>query len=356
MPLARPLRTSYGIEHFRDVLLIRVFGSDAEGWGECVAMNEPLYTSEYVDGAHDVMRRFLLPRLTGRDIDAAAVASVLEPVRGHPMAKAAIEMAVLDTELRTAGQSLAHHLGAERDRVPAGVAVGIEPTTGALLDTVAEYLDAGYLRIKLKIEPGNDVAAVRAIRERFGDGVLLQVDANAAYRRSDADHLAQLDPFGLLLIEQPLAEDDIAGHVELARRITTPICLDESITSARSAIAAIEAGACRVVNIKPGRVGGLFEAVRIHDACLARDIAVWCGGMLETGVGRAANVALAALPGFTVPGDLSASARYFHRDVTESFRLVDGHLLVPTAPGIGVTPTADALAEFTMSTELVNLT
>jgi O-succinylbenzoate synthase len=222
-----------------------------------------------------------------------------------------------------------------------------------LLDSIEGYLDEGYRRIKLKIEPGWDIEPVRAVRERFGDDLLLQVDANTAYALSDATHLAQLDAFDLLLIEQPLEEDDLLGHAKLARLIRTPVCLDESITSARGAEAAIELGACSIVNIKAGRVGGYLEARRIHDVCAAHGVPVWCGGMLETGIGRAANVALAALPNFTLPGDTSASSRYFATDITEPFVLDDGRLRVPTGPGIGVEPLADVLESFTVSTELI---
>ena len=214
-------------------------------------------------------------------------------------------------------------------------------------------MDAGYLRIKLKIEPGWDVEAVRAVRERFGDDLLLQVDANTAYTLADARALARLDPFDLLLIEQPLPEDDMRGHAELARIVRTPICLDESITSARAAADAIALGACSIVNIKPGRVGGYLEARRIHDVCAANGVAVWAGGMLETGLGRAANVALAALPGFTLPGDTSASDRYFARDITRPFVLEQGHIRVPTGAGLGVDPDPEALAEVTTSTEWI---
>ena len=353
LPLVTPFRTSFGTETERDVLLVEVAGDGVTGWGECVAMNEPLYSSEWVDGAHAVARAHLLPRLAAAsaDVTAEEVAALLAPVKGHPMAKGAVEMAVLDAELRAAGRSLAEHLGAVTDRVAAGVSVGIPDSIDALLATVAGHLAEGYVRIKLKIEPGWDVEPVAAVRDRFGPEVALQVDANAAYTLADTDRLAQLDPYGLLLIEQPLAEDDLAGHAELARRITTPVCLDESITSARAAAEAIDRGACSVVNIKAGRVGGYLEARAVHDLCRAAGVAVWCGGMLETGLGRAANVALAALPGFTLPGDLSASDRYFHVDLTDPFVLEDGHLRVPTGPGIGRAPVATVLAEVTTEVE-----
>jgi O-succinylbenzoate synthase len=356
MPLVAPFRTSFGTETERDVLLLRAVTGEAEGWGECVAMSDPLYSSEYVDAAVDVLRRFLIPAVAARrHLDAHAVGVALEPFKGHRMAKAALEMAILDAELRAQGRSWGRELGAVHDRVPCGVSVGIMNSVPELLEAVDGYLAAGYIRIKLKIEPGWDVEPVRAVRERFGDDVLLQVDANTAYTLADARHLARLDPFDLLLIEQPLEEDDVLGHAELAKAIRTPVCLDESITSARSAAAAISLGACRIVNVKPGRVGGYLEARRIHDVCAAHGVPVWCGGMLETGLGRAANVALAALPGFTLPGDTSASDRYYRTDVTPPFVLQDGHLPVPTAPGLGVTPIPEVLAEVTTSTEWLPL-
>ena len=310
MPLVSPFRTSFGTQTSRDILLLRVVTDEAEGWGECVAMSDPLYSSEYVDAAADVLRRFLVPALVAAGpIDANAVAGTLAPFKGHRMAKAALEMGVLDAELRAAGRSFGRELGAVRERVPCGVSVGIMDSIPALLDAVGGYIAEGYVRIKLKIEPGWDIEPVRAVRERFGDDVLLQVDANTAYTLADARHLARLDPFDLLLIEQPLDEEDVLGHADLARQIQTPVCLDESIVSAQSAAAAIRLGACQIVNIKPGRVGGYLEARRIHDLCVAHGVPVWCGGMLETGLGRAANVALAALPGFTLPGDVSGSGR-----------------------------------------------
>jgi O-succinylbenzoate synthase len=356
LPLISPFRTSFGTETTRDALLVRVVSTEAEGWGECVAMAGPLYSSEYVDAAADVLRRFFVPALAAVDrLDAIGVAPALAKFHGHRMAKAALETAVLDAELRAEGRPLARELGAVHDRVPCGVSVGIMSSIGELLDAVGNYLDEGYLRIKLKIQPGWDIEPVAAVRERFGDDILLQVDANTAYAVSDARHLARLDPFDLLLIEQPLDEEDILGHAELARHLKTPVCLDESITSARSAAAAISLGACSIVNIKPGRVGGYLEARRIHDVCQSHGIPVWCGGMLETGLGRAANVALAALPGFTLPGDTSASSRYYQTDITTPFTLTNGHLEVPTTPGIGVEPLEPALAAVTTHTEWLKL-
>jgi O-succinylbenzoate synthase len=339
MPLVAPFRTSFGTANRREALILRVVTDEGEGWGECVAMASPLYSSEYTDAAADMLRRFLIPTLARVDrVDASSVATALAPFQGHRMAKAALEMGVLDAELRAAGRPLARELGAVQDRVACGVSVGIMDSVPALIDSVAEYLEAGYVRIKLKIEPGWDVAPVRAVRERFGDDLLLQVDANAAYTLADARQLARLDGYDLLLIEQPLTEDDILGHARLAQQIRTPVCLDESITSARAAADAIRLGACAIVNIKPGRVGGYLEARRIHDVCAAHGVPVWCGGMLETGIGRAANLALAALPGFTLPGDTSGSERYYKTDITEPFVVREGHLTVPTGPGIGVDP------------------
>jgi len=353
MPLVKPFRTSFGVEEERDVLLVRAITPDAEGWGECVALKEPIYSSEYVDGSQDVIVKHLLPRIFARgEVSADDVAPVLEAVKGHQMAKAAVEMAVLDAELRAQGISFARRLGAVREAVDCGVSVGIHDTIESLLDTVAGHLDEGYRRVKLKIEPGWDVEPVRATRERFGD-IPLQVDANTAYRLADARHLAKLDPFDLLLIEQPLPEDEVLAHAELAKLVRTPICLDESIVSARSAADAIALGACAIVNIKAGRVGGYLEARRIHDVCAANGVPVWCGGMLETGFGLAANVALAALPNFSLPGDTSASDRYFHRDLTEPFVLDDGRLRVPDGPGLGVAPLPDVLEELTNHVELV---
>ncbi|CAA9275143.1 MAG: N-acylamino acid racemase [uncultured Blastococcus sp.] len=355
MPLVAPFRTSFGTQTARDILLVRVRTDAGEGWGECAALADPRYSAEYVDGVADVLRRFFVPAVAEvPDLEATAVGRVLAPFAGHFMAKAALETAVLDAELRAAGRSFGSFLGAATDRVPCGVSVGIMDSVPALLDAVDGYLDAGYLRIKLKIEPGWDVEPVRAVRERFGD-IALQVDANTAYAVSDARHLARLDPFDLLLIEQPLPEDDVLGHAELAKTVRTPICLDESITSARSAAAAISLGACSVVNVKPARVGGYLEARRIHDVCAAHGVPVWCGGMLETGLGRAANVALAALPNFVLPGDTSASDRYYATDITPPFRLEDGHLRVPTGPGLGVEPDPALLDEVTTSVENLDL-
>jgi o-succinylbenzoate synthase len=344
--LVAPFETSFGVQTERDVLLLRAFTDEGEGWGECVAGEEPTYSSEYVDGAQHVILHHLLPRLLNREVEAAGVAKALHPVHGHHMAKAALEMAILDAELRAQGRSFGEYFGAVRAEVDCGVSVGIHPTIPALLEAVGGYLDQGYRRIKLKIKPGWDVEPVRAVRERFGD-VPLQVDANTAFTLADAEQLAALDPFDLLLIEQPMREELVFAHAELAKMVRTPICLDESIHSLQSAADAIQIGACRIINVKPGRVGGYLEARRIHDLCAAHAVPVWMGGMLETGVGRAGNVAMAAMPNFTLPGDTSASDRYYHRDVTEPFVLRDGRLKVPSGPGLGVTVDEDYLESIT---------
>jgi O-succinylbenzoate synthase len=344
MPLVRPFETSFGRQTARDVLLVRVRTTVGDGWGECVAMADPVYSSEYVDGCEAVIRHYLAPALLAAgEVTAESVAGLFGFVVGNRMAKAAVETAVLDAQTRAAGVSFGEYFGADRESVDCGVSVGIAPTLDELLAEVAGYVDEGYRRIKLKIKPGWDLEPVRAVRELIGD-TLLQVDANTAYTRADIEHLGRLDEFGLLLIEQPFVEEDILTHIALAQAIETPVCLDESILSAEVAFDAIGRGATSVVNIKAGRVGGYLEAVRIHDVCAELGVPVWCGGMLETGVGRAANVALAAMENFTLPGDTSGSNRYFADDLTEPFVLVDGRLAVPTGPGSGVEVRTDLLA------------
>ncbi|GAA5209751.1 o-succinylbenzoate synthase [Microbacterium kyungheense] len=352
LPLVSPFTTSFGTETVREVIVVRALTSDGDGWGEIVTGADPLYSSEYTQGAWDVALRFLAPALLDRRTLAPEdVAGVLEPFKGHRMAKAGLELAVLDASLRAEGRPLGEYLGAVRDRVPSGVSVGIQRDPATLVDTVAGYLDEGYVRIKIKIRPGRDVGDTAAVRDAFGT-IPLQIDANSAYTLADADTLAELDRFDLLLIEQPLQEDDIVDHATLARRLRTPVCLDESIVSDKAAADALALGAASIINIKAGRVGGYLEAVRIHDRCVAAGVPVWCGGMLETGIGRAANAALAALPGFTLPGDVSASSRFYTRDiVTEPAVLEDGHVRVPTGPGLGVQIDPLALDEVTVARE-----
>lgn len=362
LPLVSPFTTSFSTQTQRSPLLIKltadVDGDVVVGWGECVTLQDPLYSEEYLDGARDVLRRYLIPRLyawqdAGNSLSAETVGHVLRHIVGHRMAKAALEMAVLDAQLRASGQSFASYFGATVNSVPSGVSVGIENSIEHLLEVVGDFLDQGYVRIKLKIKPGWDIAPVRAVREKFGD-IPLQVDANAAYTLVDAPLLRQLDAFDLLLIEQPLAEDDLRQHALLAKQMSTPMCLDESIVSATAAADAIALGAVDVINIKPGRVGGYLEARRIHDIAAANGIAVWCGGMLESGLGRAANAALAGMSGFTLPGDISASDRFYKLDLTEPFVLDGGRIAIPTGPGLGVEPLPEVLKDLTVHTETVS--
>jgi o-succinylbenzoate synthase len=355
MPLVRPFRTSFGTQTVRDVVLVRVVTDVAEGWGELVTTAAPVYSSEFTDGAVQVLRDHLVPRLPRTSLTARRLHEALAGVRGHRMAVAALEMAVLDAELRATERSFAEAFGGVRDRVDCGVSVGI-PDGGvpALVDEVTGYLDDGYRRIKLKIEPGFDLEPVAAVRAAHPE-VALQVDANAAYTLDDAEHLAGLDDHDLELVEQPLGEEHLLDHTRLAERLATPVCLDETIVSPAVARDALDLGACTIVNIKPGRVGGLLPSVAIHDLCRDRDVPVWCGGMLETGVGRAANVALASLPGFTLPGDTSASDRYYATDVTAPFVLDDGRLEVPRSPGLTRHPEPAILAELRTGLESLPL-
>jgi O-succinylbenzoate synthase len=345
LPLVRPFRTSFGTEVSRQAIVVRVVTDEAIGYGECVADKGPYYSAEFNAGAWIVLTELLIPRLlAASELEPEALAGTFGDIKGHRMAKAAVELAVLDAFLREKGVSLQEYLGGTGDRVVPGVSVGISESLDQLEQLVSQYVSTGYRRVKLKIEPGHDIAPVRAIRRLLGEGFALQVDANTAYDRKDAGHLAGLDEFGLLLVEQPLSEEDLLGHAMLAKALSTPICLDESIHSAASARDAIELGACSIVNIKPGRVGGYLQAKAVHDACLERGVPVWCGGMLETGIGRAANLALASLPNFLLPGDISATARYFEEDITAPFILEDGAITVPRGPGIGVEVDEQALS------------
>jgi len=355
VPLKSAFRTSFSSVNVHQVVWVHALTDVGEGWAECGANERPDYSSEFHSGAATVLKEFLLPDLfaLGSNLTAESVAPTLEWAKGHRMAKAAIETALLDAQLRASNISFASYLGATKDKVPAGVSVGIMDSLPELIKFVEGYLADGYLRIKLKIEPGWDYEPVKLVRDTFGPDLLLQVDANTAYTRNDFDLLKRLDEFNLLLIEQPLNEEDVLGHAKLADYIDTPVCLDESIVSADIARDAIELGAAEIINIKPSRVGGYIESVKIHDVSQAAGIPVWCGGMLETGIGRAANLALAALPNFTLPGDTSASSRYFETDTTEPFVLVDGHISVPTGPGIGVDPIPEIVERFTVSREIV---
>lgn len=350
MPLVAPFETSFGRITDRECILLQVASEGLIGIGECVADRDPGYAYETTGTAWHMLNDFLCPLILGQDIAGPAdYRRRVAGVRGHPMAKAGLEMALWDLLGKREGRSLQDLLGGTRDRVHVGVSVGLQASPQALVETVGHYLEQGYRRIKIKIKPGRDIGDASAVRAAF-PGILLQVDANSAYTLETAGVLAPLDDLDLLLIEQPLSEDDIWDHRQLQARLRTPICLDESILTARHARQAIEMAACRVINIKAGRVGGLTEAVAVHDVCRGRGVPVWCGGMLETGVGRAANLALASLPGFTLPGDISASDRYYGRDITrERFVLNDDSTItVPSGAGLGVELDIAAVSDFTL--------
>jgi len=338
LPLVSFFETSFGRTYDRHFLLLRLEGEGSEGWGEAVVDANPYYSSETTETAWHIITEFLAPRVLARSFEHPRdVFDAFAAVRGHNMAKAAVEMAAWDLYARLVGQPLSRELGGTRTRIASGVSIGIQDSLDQLRSKIESELAAGYQRIKIKIKPGWDVEAATLVRKHFGDTPLM-VDANAAYTLDDAQHLAELDPLHLMMIEQPLAYDDVLDHAELQRRIATPICLDESIHTVRAAQDAIAAGACRVINIKPGRVGGHRESIRLHDLCARHGIPVWHGGMLETGIGRAHNVHLASLPNFSLPGDIAASKRYYQPDLIEPAIEVaaDGTIAVPDAPGIGV--------------------
>ncbi len=338
LPLVHFFETSFGRTHDRLFILVTVFGEGTEGWGECVAEEGPYYSSETTETAWHVITGFIAPRILGATFDhPREILPALSFVRGHRMAKAAVEMAAWDLFARQQRIPLARALGGTRTRIESGVSIGIQDSIDQLLQKVETELAAGYRRIKIKIKPGWDIGAVRAVRERFG-AVRLMADANAAYRLEDADHLRELDAFDLMMIEQPLGYDDVLDHARLQRRLATAVCLDESIHDSKTAAEAIELGACRIVNVKPGRVGGHAESIALHDVCAARNVPVWHGGMLESGIGRAHNIHLASLPNFSLPGDIAASKRYYIPDLIEPSVEVaaDGTIPVPDGPGIGV--------------------
>ncbi len=350
LPLVHFFETSFGRIHDKQFLIVRADGGGCAGYGECVAEQAPYYSSETNETAWHVISEFIAPRVLGAGFGhPREVFPALRAIRGHNMAKAAVEMAAWDLHARQQAEPLSRTLGGTFDRIASGVSVGIQDSIEQLLAKIGQELAAGYRRIKIKIKPGWDVDVVRAVRERFG-AIPLMVDANAAYTLADVAHLAELDALGLMMIEQPLDYDDIADHARLQARLTTPICLDESITSVRAAEAAIAAGACRIINIKPGRVGGFGESIRLHDLCAAHGIPVWHGGMLESGIGRAANLHLSSLSNFSLPGDVAASRRYFVPDLIDPAIEVasDGTIAVPTGPGLGVTIVDDRLERATL--------
>jgi o-succinylbenzoate synthase len=337
LPLLEPFETSFGKIDSRLIFLVAVDGEGLRGWGEVVASEEPRYSYETVGTARHVIREFLAPAMLAAPIaELSDLAKRFSQFRGHNMAKAGLELAYMDLLAQVNQKSLSSLIGGERERINVGVSLGIQPTISQLLKRVEHYLSLGYQRIKLKIKPGWDIDVVDEVRRVHPD-ILLSVDANAAYTLGDADTLKKLDDFNLLMIEQPLANDDLVDHSNLQKLLKTSLCLDESITGQRQAKAALDLGSCKIINIKIGRVGGYSEALAIHDLCVARNVPVWCGGMLESGIGRAHNIALASLQGFTLPGDISASARYFARDLISPQVTVasDGTVTVPDAAGLG---------------------
>ena len=351
MPLVAPFETSFGRETDRQCILITLQSEGLTGYGECVASREPGYNYETTGTAWHILKDFIAPLLLGQDVkDALDFQHRVERIRGHHLAKAGVEMAIWDLLGKRDGRSLKEMFGGAKDKVEVGVSIGIQESADAMVRTVDSFIGKGYRRVKIKIKPGREVEETTAIRKKYPE-LRLQVDANSAYTLDDAGVLKPLDNLNLLLIEQPLFEDDIWDHRKLQAQFKTPICLDESIISPRHARYALEMDACRNINIKPARVGGLSQGIMIHDYCRERNIPVWCGGMLETGVGRASNLAIASLPGFVLPGDISASDRYYHRDITnERFVLNDDSTItVPDKPGLGVTIDRDALKQFTLS-------
>ncbi len=357
LPLKEPFRISSGVTTERRICLLELKQSGGlTGWAECVAGEEPNYSSETVDTAWHAIVAWAAPRVLGKLFDGPQVvhAALARDFRGHRMAKAAVEMGCWDVAARMAGVSLARLLGGTRERIAAGISIGIQQSTAALVERALAAQADGYRKIKMKIRPGADVQFVRAVREALGPDAALMADANSAYTPDDAGHLARLDAFGLTMLEQPLDQDDLLRHAELQRRLSTPICLDESITTVERAADMIALGSGRIVNIKPGRVGGFSAARAIHDLCRVHGIPVWCGGMLESGIGRAHNVALASLPNFSLPGDLSPSARYWERDIVEPEWTMDagGMVRVPLErPGIGVAVDVERVEALTVRTE-----
>lgn len=349
MPLRFRFETSFGTTTIKDFLLVSVHGEGAVGYGESVAMAAPLYNEETTETVWYMLEQFLIPRLLAQPVETPEeVDRLFAPIRRNNMAKSALEGAVWDLYSKQKGISLAKALGGSRSVIDVGISIGIEPTVEQVLEKVERALGEGYKKIKVKIKPGFDVQVIRSIRERFGAEVPLMADANSAYTMEHLDVMKELDQYGLIMIEQPLAHDDIVDHAKLQAELSTPICLDESIHTVEDARKAIELGSCGIINIKIGRVGGLTEAKRIHDLCQSRGIPVWCGGMLEAGVGRAHNVAITSLPNFTIPGDTAASSRYWEEDIVEpGVELVaPGQLAVPDLPGIGYALNPKAVGKY----------
>ena len=350
MPLVHFFETSFGRTYSRRILLVTVLCDGVEGWGESVVGEDPFYSSEWIESAWPTMTQYLIPPLLGRSIESARdCPAILARVRGHRMAKGGIENALWDAEAQLKQQPLWKLLGGTRQEIACGVSIGIQDSVEQLLDKIAIELDAGYRRIKVKIKPGWDLNVLERIRSRWAD-ITLSCDANSAYTLDQVEHLRKLDQFNLLMIEQPLWNDDIYYHARLQKELRTSICLDESIVSARSAACAVETGACRIVNIKVGRVGGFSEALAVHEVCQANKVPVWCGGMLETGIGRAHNIALSTLSNFSLPGDVSASKRYWKEDIIDPEVEVtpQGMIAIRDKPGTGYRVKSDLIEKLTV--------
>ncbi len=355
MPLVRPFETSFGVTRNRRIVLAEVQSEGISGWGECTAGERPFFSGESTDSAWQVLVQELAPMLTATSPEhGGECPGIFRAVRGNQMAKAALENAIWDLEAQREGVSLSRLLGGVRDSISCGVSIGIQSSIHELLSIIDCELAAGYQRIKLKCKPGWDVDVFERVRSRW-PGILLSCDANSAYRLRDEDHIASFDAFDLLMIEQPLWHDDFYFHSVLQKRLNTPICLDESIRNRRDALAAIEMESCRIINVKLGRVGGFSEAIAVHNAAMERGIPVWCGGMLESGVGRAHNIALSTLEGFTLPSDVSASARYFAEDIIEPGVTVsaEGEIAVPDTPGRGYEVRTDLVDRLTARKETI---
>jgi O-succinylbenzoate synthase len=353
LPLVKPFQTSFGTTTDRRILLVELRGEGLSGWGECVAGEHPFFSDETIDTAWLVIQQELAPALAAADpAHGGKCPGIFRQVRGHRMAKAALENAVWDLEAQMRGVSLASLLGGTRETIDCGVSIGIQPSLEQQMAEVEKEVNAGYQRIKLKCKPGWDVHVLEAVRNRWPE-IQLSVDANSAYRLNDSDHIITFDEFNLLMIEQPLWADDFYFHSMLQKRLETPICLDESIRNRRDALAAIEMESCRIINIKCGRVGGFSEAIAVHNAAQERGVPVWCGGMLETGIGRAHNIALSSLDNFSLPGDVSASKRYWKEDIIEPEVVVSrtGEIRVPTVPGRGFDVRTDLVEKLTVRRE-----
>ena len=355
MPLVRPFETSFGVTRNRRIVLAEVQSEGLTGWGECTAGERPFFSGESTDTAWQVMANELGPMLAAESPEhGGECPRIFRAVRGNPMAKAALENAIWDLEAQREGISLSQLIGGVRESISCGVSLGIQSSIPELLAIIERELAAGYQRIKLKCKPGWDVEVFESVRSRW-PGILLSCDANSAYRLHDQEHIESFDGFDLLMIEQPLWHDDFYFHSVLQKRLNTPICLDESIRNRRDALAAIEMGSCKIINIKLGRVGGFSEAIAVHNAALERGIPVWCGGMLESGIGRAHNIALSTLEGFTLPGDVSASARYWTDDIVEPEITVsaEGEIAVPDTPGRGYEARTDLIEKLTVRKETI---